>query len=269
MVAPWLRGYAPSPIAGPYDLDTLAADALALIHHLCGEVDLVGHDWGGRSRTACAPPRPRTSVARSRSPSSPADLPPLARLPEAVEEELVHAPVPGPRSRRSRARRDLALIDRLWRAWSPSFTLDAARVTSCTPASSEPPRPARVIPRDRPPSHGAPRMRKAEATSRHPCSKSTAATMAACCRPTRTASCSSRASSRSCRTSVTSSTSSSRHDRRARRPLVDVALRVRRVRGTARTGWPGAGSEDSGDAVGIWSLLSLSRCFSGDGAVPG
>ena len=55
-------------------------------------------------------------------------------------------------------------------------------------------------------------------------------------------------------------------DRRARHPLVDVALRVRRVRGTARTGWPGAGSEDSGDAVGIWSLLSLSRCFSGDGA---
>jgi hypothetical protein len=28
VVAPWLRGYAPSPIVGPYDLDTLAADAL-------------------------------------------------------------------------------------------------------------------------------------------------------------------------------------------------------------------------------------------------
>src|SRR5262245_57225909 len=43
VVAPWLRGYAPSPIVGPYDLDTLA------------------------------------------------------------------------------------LIDRLWRAWSPNFTLDSAR----------------------------------------------------------------------------------------------------------------------------------------------
>ena len=30
--------------------------------------------------------------------------------------------------------------------------------------------------------------------------------------------------------------------------------------------WPGAGSEDSRDAVGIWTLLSLPRCFSGDGA---
>ncbi len=39
VVAPWLRGYAPSPIVGPYDLDTLAADALALIDRLGG------HDW--------------------------------------------------------------------------------------------------------------------------------------------------------------------------------------------------------------------------------
>jgi pimeloyl-ACP methyl ester carboxylesterase len=29
VIAPWLRGYAPSPIAGPYDADTLAADVLA------------------------------------------------------------------------------------------------------------------------------------------------------------------------------------------------------------------------------------------------
>ena len=34
VVAPWLRGYAPSPIVGPYDLDTLAADAIALIDRL-------------------------------------------------------------------------------------------------------------------------------------------------------------------------------------------------------------------------------------------
>src|SRR5213075_57815 len=45
VVAPWLRGYAPSPIVGPYDLDTLAADAVAL----------VGHDWGGAiTYTVCA-----------------------------------------------------------------------------------------------------------------------------------------------------------------------------------------------------------------------
>ena len=55
VVAPWLRGYAPSPIVGPYDLDTLAADALALIDRLGGQVDLVGHDWGGMiTYTVCA-----------------------------------------------------------------------------------------------------------------------------------------------------------------------------------------------------------------------
>src|SRR2546421_62113 len=55
VVAPWLRGYAPSPIVGPYDLDTLAADALALIDRLGGQVDLVGHDWGGAiTYTVCA-----------------------------------------------------------------------------------------------------------------------------------------------------------------------------------------------------------------------
>src|SRR5439155_16002465 len=33
--------------------------------------------------------------------------------------------------------------------------------------------------------------------------------------------------------------------------------------------WPGTRSEDSGDPVGVWSLLSLPRCFSGDGAGSG
>ncbi len=68
VVAPWLRGYAPSPIVGPYDLDTLASDALALIDRLDGQVDLVGHDWGGMiTYTVCAAVPCRTFVARSRS----------------------------------------------------------------------------------------------------------------------------------------------------------------------------------------------------------
>ena len=69
------RGYAPSPIVGPYDLDTLAADALALIDHLGGQVDLVGHDWGGMiTYTVCAaaPSHVRRAVTlaiRTRPPS--------------------------------------------------------------------------------------------------------------------------------------------------------------------------------------------------------
>src|SRR5436309_7845704 len=84
VVAPWLRGYAPSPIVGPYDLDTLAADAIALIDRLGGQVDLVGHDWGGAiTYTVCAAapshvrravtlaiPHPAPSYARSPTRSS-------------------------------------------------------------------------------------------------------------------------------------------------------------------------------------------------------
>lgn len=48
-VAPFLRGYPPSPLApdGDYRLPTLAADLLALIED-CGaaQADVIGHDWG-------------------------------------------------------------------------------------------------------------------------------------------------------------------------------------------------------------------------------
>ena len=101
VVAPWLRGYAPSPIGGPHDLDTLAADALALIDRLGGQVDLVGHDWGGminlhrvRRRAVARPSR-----GHPRDPA-PGHLP---RLLEAVQEKLVYGRVPAPRSRLSRA----------------------------------------------------------------------------------------------------------------------------------------------------------------------
>src|SRR4029453_13378851 len=46
VVRTWLRGYPPPPIVGPYHLDPLAGDAIALIDCLGGRVDLVGHDWG-------------------------------------------------------------------------------------------------------------------------------------------------------------------------------------------------------------------------------
>src|SRR4051794_38141429 len=75
VVAPWLRGYAPSPIVGPYDLDTLAADALALIDRLGGQVDLVGHDWGGEiTYTVCAVARASRGHARDSAPGHPHTL---------------------------------------------------------------------------------------------------------------------------------------------------------------------------------------------------
>src|SRR5438105_8786509 len=103
VVAPWLRGYAPSPIVGPYDLDTLAADALALIDRLGGQVDLVGHDWGGEiTYTVCAAAPSHVRRAVTLAIPHPATLIRSLAHSIAVEEELVHGPV-APRSGLSRA----------------------------------------------------------------------------------------------------------------------------------------------------------------------
>jgi len=128
VIAPWLRGYAPSPLAGPYDLPTLAADVIALIDAIGGPVDLVGHDWGaviGYAVCAAAPARVRRMVTLAiphpitflRSFASPGQLRRswymgLFQLPGA--ERMV-------------ARDDFALVDRLWRAWSPGFHLEHER----------------------------------------------------------------------------------------------------------------------------------------------
>jgi pimeloyl-ACP methyl ester carboxylesterase len=67
VVAPWLRGYAPSPTAGPFDFAALTSDVLALIDRWSPgrAVELVGHDWGALIRyDACvtAPERIERAV---------------------------------------------------------------------------------------------------------------------------------------------------------------------------------------------------------------
>jgi len=66
VIAPWLRGYAPSPLVGPFDMENLVADILTLIDHLeAQQVDLIGHDWGAAityAICAAAPQRVRRAV---------------------------------------------------------------------------------------------------------------------------------------------------------------------------------------------------------------
>lgn len=135
VIAPWLRGYAPSPRTGPYDLDTLAGDVLALVDQVIdrvaparGQVDLVGHDWGAvityavcahaparvRRAVTLAVPHPRTFLRALRDP---------AQLRRSWYMGVFQLPGAGYLARVA----DLALIDRLWRAWSPRFRLDDAR----------------------------------------------------------------------------------------------------------------------------------------------
>ena len=126
VVAPWMRGYAPtSPHDGrTVDGDTLAADANALHRALGGdgEAVLVGHDWGAYTAyraVAAAPGRWRRLVTLA-VPPDPA-LAGARRDPEQIRRFWYMAALKAPGSERVLARDDLAMIDRLWRDWSPAF----------------------------------------------------------------------------------------------------------------------------------------------------
>ncbi len=129
VIAPWLRGYAPSPRTGPYDLGTLADDVIGLIDDAnLGAVDLVGHDWGAaiayavaerapdrlRRVVTLALPHGRTFLAR-------------LRIPAQLRASWYMLAFQLPGSTWATRAFELALIDRLWRAWSPGFALDPAR----------------------------------------------------------------------------------------------------------------------------------------------
>lgn len=128
VVAPWLRGYAPSPTAGPFDFASLTGDVLALIDRWSPgrAVELIGHDWGAfltydacataperiKRAVALAIPHPRTFLQQTS----------LARLRQTWHMGLFQLPGSGWLA----TARDLALIDHLWRQWSPGLSLDPA-----------------------------------------------------------------------------------------------------------------------------------------------
>ena len=127
VVMPALRGYWPSGVARSGRHDALAAgeDILFLADHFSPDapVRLIGHDWGAVASFAATARRPErfshlASVAVPHPAAivrnvSPAQLRRswymgLFQLPAVAEVAL--------------SRDDLALIDSLWRAWSPGHT---------------------------------------------------------------------------------------------------------------------------------------------------
>jgi pimeloyl-ACP methyl ester carboxylesterase len=141
-VAPWMRGYAPSVRRGPYHGEQLADDALAIARALAGghPFALIGHDWGAVAAW----------IAGSRSPSDLACavtlavphplafLRYLARSPGQMRRSWYMGLFQLPGVERLLPLADFALIDRLWRAWSPGFELEAGarrRLHDCLAAS--------------------------------------------------------------------------------------------------------------------------------------
>jgi pimeloyl-ACP methyl ester carboxylesterase len=126
-VAPWLRGYAPSTLSGPFDRQRVGDDLADIAEALSPNAPavLIGHDWGaGAAYTAVGrwPQRFRAAVTLavphvaafernlrgSRSQQQRSAYMALFMLPALPEKVLAFA--------------DFAYVERLWRRWSPGYT---------------------------------------------------------------------------------------------------------------------------------------------------
>jgi pimeloyl-ACP methyl ester carboxylesterase len=128
---PWLRGYAPSTLAGRCHPDQAAADLLALGHALSpGEPFFaVGHDWGALTvlvAAAAAPDRLRAAVTLA-IPHPTAIARNLRKNPRQLVRSsyMLLFQVPGVSDWLCRQPR---FIERLWRTWSPGWTPPAAHL---------------------------------------------------------------------------------------------------------------------------------------------
>ena len=126
-VAPWARGYAPSPLVGPYDPRRLGDDVVALAEALSprAPVVVVGHDWGAIATYAAlvAAPERFLSAVTIAVPHPIAFLANLKKQPSQVVRSGYMALFQVPRLADWVVRaRDFAFVDRLWRLWSPDFS---------------------------------------------------------------------------------------------------------------------------------------------------
>jgi pimeloyl-ACP methyl ester carboxylesterase len=126
VVRPWLPGYAPSSLAGPFDVPTLARTILSLIDELSPSkpIRIVGHDWGAivtQVALAARPERFRAAVILA--------IPHLLAVEKNIERYprqlrrmayvgFFQLPVISDRAVKLRHYR---LIERLWHSWSPGF----------------------------------------------------------------------------------------------------------------------------------------------------
>lgn len=129
--APYMRGYGETDRApdGDYRVSTLAQDAIALGQQLCDHDDrvLVGHDWGGIASYAVS-----TMAPDAYSAIVPISIPPtfwenMTPVQLFRSWYIAFFQIPGI-SERALVDEDFALIERIWRDWSPGWDYPEERI---------------------------------------------------------------------------------------------------------------------------------------------
>jgi len=141
-VAPFTRGYVPTGVPGNtrYDAPTLARDALTLAATLSDEpFYLVGHDWGaitGYAAAGAAPERIRAMVTAAVPPTA-CFLANMCFAQLRRSWYMLFFQLPGI-AERALAANDMALVNRLWRDWSPGWDFTDADIAHVKQALGNP-----------------------------------------------------------------------------------------------------------------------------------
>ncbi len=126
VVRPWLPGYAPSSLEGPFDGPTLARTILAFVDELSPSepVRIVGHDWGSVITQFALAQRPERfrAAATLAIPHVLAFATNVERYPRQLQRSaymgFFQLPI---LSDRVLKLRNYRFIERLWQTWSPGF----------------------------------------------------------------------------------------------------------------------------------------------------
>jgi pimeloyl-ACP methyl ester carboxylesterase len=132
-LVPYLRGYRPSeaPADGDYGTLALARDAVGLIDAAgAARGTIVGHDWGAVTAYVAAnlaPARVRRIVTMSVPPPR-IFIPSFLRHPAQIRRSWYMGAFQLPGAAARLAADDFALVERLWREWSPGWDFPAERL---------------------------------------------------------------------------------------------------------------------------------------------
>ena len=126
VVSPWLPGYAPSSLDGPFDVPAVARTILRFVDELSPSepVRIIGHDWGSIVAQCALAQRPERfrAAATLAVPHPLAFQANLERYPRQLRRSaymgFFQLPVV---SDRVVQLRNFRFIERLWEAWSPGF----------------------------------------------------------------------------------------------------------------------------------------------------